>query len=169
MGLSFGGTTTNSTANASTTPTFTPQQTGLQSSLASLLQGLLPSVASGQNSPQVVGQQTQADNETNTNYNALGKRMNQFLAARGFGQSGQAGQTELQTNLAREGALGTNAANAGAEQLNLDQSYLSDALALAFNTPGSSSTGSTSGSSSGYSANASPTTGVAATLAAVGL
>jgi hypothetical protein len=78
--------------------------------------------------------------------------MNRFLASRGFGASGQTGQAGLQTELARQSALGANASSAGALQLNQNNTALSDALNFAFNTPGASNTGSAtaSGTSSNW-------------------
>jgi hypothetical protein len=152
MGLNFGGTSTNSNASAQTTPTFSTAQGGLQGALTTFLSNLMPSVTSGTTSPNVQATQTATDNQTNQNYSAIGTRMNRFLAARGFGQSGQAGQTQLQTELARQGQLGTNASSAASTQLGLDSSYLSDALAAAFAAPGSASSGSTAGASMGGAA-----------------
>jgi hypothetical protein len=130
MGLSFGGTTTDSNAKAQTLPAMNPLQGSLQQTLSSVLQSLVPAVGSGGISPNVQATQTAADNETNQNYSSLGTRMNRFLAARGFGQSGQAGQTQLQTELSRQGAIGKNASNAANSQLGLDTGFLSDALNL---------------------------------------
>jgi hypothetical protein len=72
--------------------------------------------------------------------------MNQFLASRGFGQSGQTGQAALQTELGRQGALATNAANAGANQLAQNNTTLADAMAFSLANPGSSNTGNATAS-----------------------
>jgi len=153
MGLSFGSTSSNSNATGTNTPTFSSSQSGLQSTLASLLQSFMPATGQTGLSPNVQAQETGSANTINQSYSQLGTRMNRFLAARGFGQSGQSGQTQLQTELGRQGALATNASNAAGQQLNLGSTYLSDALQLAFADPGSTSSGTTSGSSSGYGFN----------------
>jgi hypothetical protein len=118
---------------------------------------LLPSVASGGISPNVQATETASADQINKGYSGIGDRMNKFLAARGFGQSGKTGQAALQTELGRQGALAGNASNAAGQQLNLNTTYLSDALNAAFNTPGSNSSGTTSGSGSqwGFGAGAS--------------
>lgn len=152
MGLSMGGTNTSSTANASQTPSFSPWQTALQQMLSSTMSTLLPSVASGGISPNVQATETASADQINKNYSGIGDRMNKFLAARGFGQSGKTGQTALQTELGRQGALAGNASAAAGQQLNLDTTYLSDALMAAFAVPGSVNTGNTNGASSGWGA-----------------
>src|SRR5580704_815120 len=99
-----------------------------------------------------------ANASTTPNYSSLQQslqtRMNQYNASRGFGQSGQSGQTNLQTNLGRASALAGNTEAAAGQQLNLGSTYLSDALQLALASPGSTSTGTTTGSSSGYAVGA---------------
>jgi hypothetical protein len=150
MGLSFGGTQSTSNANATSTPQYSSLQSSLQSVLAPALSTLVGQTSAGGLSPNVQATETGSANQINQAYSQLGNRMNRFLAARGFGQSGQAGQTQLQTELGRQGALATNASTAAGQQLNLGPTYLSDALQLAFANPGSSSTGTTTGSGSGY-------------------
>jgi len=104
--------------------------------------------------------QTANANQINQNYSSMGDRMNKFLAARGFGKSGTTGKVQMQTELGRQGALATNASNAAGQQLQLDSGLLSDALAMAFANPGSTSTdttrniGATSGFGWGLGANA---------------
>ena len=159
MGLSMGGTNTSSTANATQTPTFSAAQTSLQGLLSGALSSLLPQVSSGGISPNVQATETQSANQINQNYSSMGDRMNKFLAARGFGQSGSTGKAALQTELGRQGALAGNASSAAGQQLNLDSTYLSDALMAAYAVPGSVNTGNTSGNSSGWGVSASGSSG----------
>ena len=149
LGLSGGATENSNSSTASKTSTYSGLQNSLQASLASVLEQLMPSVGSGTLSPNVQATETANANQINQNYSSLGDRMTKFLASRGFGKSGTTGKVAEQNELARQGALATNASNAAGTQLGLDQSYLSDALGFAFANPGYFSTGSSSGSSFG--------------------
>lgn len=151
MGLSFGGTSSNNASNSSSTPTYSGLQSGLQSTLLSALQSFLPTAATGGIGPNVSAVQTQNADTINKSYSSIGDRMSKFLAARGFGQSGQSGQTQLQTELGRQGALATNNSSAAGLQLSQNNSWLQDAFEAAFSNPGSTATGTTNGSSSGWS------------------
>ena len=167
---SQGSSVTNGTGSASSTssPTFSVGHAGLQGILSNVLSSLVPSVASGGLSPNVQALQTQSANQINQNYASLGQRLNRFLAARGFGQSGQVGQAALQTDLGRQGALANNNANYSGLQLQQNNSLLSDALQYAFAAPGSTSastTSSTGGSTWTNQANANA--GLAGALAGI--
>jgi hypothetical protein len=157
MGLSLGGTQSKSSATGTTANTYTPGQTDLQSSLMQALSTLLPGITSGATSPNVTNMQTANANQINQNYAGVGDQMNRFLAARGFGQSGSTGKAAMQTELGRQGALAQNASDASGQQLNLDQSLLSDSLLAAFNQIGNSSSqnGTSAGSNWGASGAAS--------------
>jgi hypothetical protein len=155
MGLSLGGSSSNSQGTDSSQNTYTPGQSALQDSLMQAFSKLLPGVASGSMSPNVTAMQTGNADQINKSYDAVGTRMNRFLAARGFGQSGETGKAQLQTELGRQGALGANASNAAGQQLNFDQSLLNDSLLAAFNKVGTTGSQAQSGSSSNWGASAS--------------
>jgi hypothetical protein len=93
---------------------------------------------------------TAADDATNKTDTGLTSRVNQFLAQRGFGQSGQTGQTTLQGELGRESQIGTNQAGALVNQGNQNSNNLLAALNYAFTSLGSSAAGNTSGYGSSY-------------------
>lgn len=182
MGLSLGGsssssksqtnTSNTSSSNGTQANTYSAPQTSLQDQLVSTLSSLI----TGPTSPAVTAQQTQSADQINSEYSSMGQRMTNFLAARGFGNSGQTGQAEVQTEIGRQGALANNTANYGAEGLNLFQSSLTDALSAAFKNIGSttantgSSTGQsiTTGSQSGTNWGASAGIGSSGYLQAVG-
>jgi hypothetical protein len=138
MGFSFGGSggssTTTSSQNTSGTSTatknYSADQQNLQSQLLQTLNGLITSPA---NNPQIQASQTASADQINGQYSSMGDRLNQYLAQRGFGQSGQAGQAALQTELGRQGALAQNSATYGQAGLNLMTTGLQDALAAAYN------------------------------------
>ena len=85
----------------------------------------------------------------NKTYTGIGDRMSKFLASRGFGQSGTAGKTQLQTELGRAGAIANNEASFSGLQLDQNNSFLSDMLNAAFQKMGSSFTGNSSSSGFG--------------------
>lgn len=159
MGLSYGqtsGATTGATSSA-TSGTYSPTQTGVQNQTGNLLSQDLSASANGALSPGTVAQETSADDQINTTDAGLTGRVNQFLAQRGFGPSGQTGQATLQGELGREGAIGNEAATADAQQNSMNSTNLLAALNYAFTSLGSSSAGASSGTSSGssFGANAS--------------
>jgi hypothetical protein len=154
LGGSTGGTSSSSTANSNTTPTYSQGQSQVQGLLSSLMTTLLPSVGNGSMSPNVAATTTANADQINQNYSAMGDRMNKFLAARGFGQSGTTGTTALKTELGRQSAQGANLAAGAGNQLGLDSTYLSDALQLAFANPGNTANGSTSGTGSQWGVSA---------------
>lgn len=149
MGLNVGQNSAqaNTSQTSSQANTYSGGQSALQDLITQHLSTLIPSMSSGTLSPDVQAQETGAADTINKTSASLGDRMQKFLAARGFGKSGQSGQVQLQTELGRQSALGANASAAGATQLQLNSSYLSDALQAAYAKLGSSDQGS--GSSSG--------------------
>lgn len=150
LGGSYGSSSSKSAGTSSTSNTYTPGQSALQDALMSAFSRLLPGVASGQIGPNVTAMQTQNADTINKSYSAMGDKMNRYLAARGFGQSGQVGKAALETELGRQGALAQNNSNAAGMQLNFDQALLSDSLLAAFNKVGDTSVGNSTGSSSGW-------------------
>lgn len=159
MGLSFGTTSNNSQSQASQQGTYSAGQSSLQNSLMQAFSSLLPGITSGSLSPNVQNMETANANQINQNYSSVGQKMNRFLAARGFGQSGQTGQVATQTELSRQGALGANASNASGQQLSLDQSLLTDSLLAAFNKIGTTDSQTGSGSSTSFGAQAAASIG----------
>lgn len=131
------------TKSGQDTSTYSGQQTDLQTMLSQVFASLLPSTASGGISPNVQALQTAGANSINSTAASSGDKMNRFLASRGFGQSGQVGQSQLQTELGRQSALGANASAASGLQLQQNNTALQSALNFAFANPGKSSTGST--------------------------
>src|SRR5262249_50878371 len=99
--------TSNSTSTSTSRPSYSVDQTAAQGTLWQRLQSLVQ----GSSSPDVRALQTQSADQINQGYVGLGDRMNRFLAARGFGKSGQAGSTALKTELGRQGTLANNSAN----------------------------------------------------------
>jgi hypothetical protein len=138
---STGTTSGTSTNQGSTNATYSGDQGGMQGSLASALEGL---ISNGGNSPQLQAQQTASADQINKNYANSGTAMNRFLAARGFGSSGKAGNNALQTELGRQSALAQNSASYGATALSNLNTSLSQALQFAFANPGTMSSGTTS-------------------------
>ena len=136
MGLSFGSQKSQSTATNQQDAKYSEGQTGLQDTLLSAFQSLLPGLKSGGISPNVTAIQTQNADTINKTSAGMGERMQKFLAGRGFGQSGEGGKAQLQTELGRVGALAGNNAAAGQMQLNQNSTLLSDALAAAYKAMG---------------------------------
>jgi hypothetical protein len=89
-------------------------------------------------------------NQINENSQSVGTQMNRYLAARGFGKSGTMGEAAEQTQLGRASALGANASAASGTQLSFDQSLLSDSLAAAFTSMGSTATANSQNYSNVY-------------------
>jgi hypothetical protein len=154
-----GGTNSSSTnqtgsGSSSTSTQYSPGQTALQDLLSGTFSSLIPSVASGGMSPNVQTTETAGADQINKSYSTMGDRLNRFLAARGFGKSGQVGQAELQTETGRQSALAGNYASAAQMQLNQNNTLLSDALAAAYASMGSnvnwSNVGSSNTSGSGF-------------------
>lgn len=139
-----------SNTQGSTANTYSLAQGNLQNQLMQAFTQMLGGVQNGGISPNVQAMETGNANQINQNYQSVGDQMNRYLAARGFGKSGSVGKAAEQTELSREGALGTNASNAAGTQLSFDQSLLSDSLAASFASMGTS--GSASSSSNNYTA-----------------
>lgn len=136
IGASGGGQSSSSSSTGNTQNTYTAGQTGLMQLLGNYFQSLVPSQQAGTLSPDVQAQETGSANTINKNYSSLGSRMQKFLATRGYGKSGVAGASQLQTELARQGDLAGNQANFAGIQLGQNQTQLLAALNYAFNPIG---------------------------------
>lgn len=153
IGSSTSARTGTTATSGTSTPSYSPAQTGLQNQLLTTLGDL----AGGSASPELQAMKTQSADQINQNYSGLGDRMNRFLAARGFGQSGSVGKAQLQTEVARQGALAGNESNYANLALQEQNTALSDALRAAY-IPGSTST-------SGYQVSVAPGSSLASALA----
>ncbi len=150
MGLNFGGSSQKSNATTTQQQQYTPEQSDLQSGLLNAFKTLLPGLTSGGIGPNVAKVQTQNADTINKQSTGMGAKLQQFLASRGFGQSGESGKAQLQTELGRQGALAGNDAAAGQMQLNQNSSLLSDALAAAYKSIGYTGNNTTSGSGTNW-------------------
>ncbi len=150
LGGSTGGTSSSSTANSNTSNTYSPAQTAVQNQTGANLSTDLAAAANGSLTPGTVAQETAADNQINQTSSGLTSRVIQFLAQRGFGQSGQTGQAALQGELGRESQIGSEAATADASENSLNSNNLLAALNYAFTSLGSSASGASSGNTSGW-------------------
>ena len=155
MGLNFGGTKQAANSNSSQSNTYTEGQSSIQDMLAKAFSAMMPGVTGGGITPNVAAVQTAGADQINKTSAGLGDRMNRFLAARGFGQSGDSGKVALNTELGRESALGANASAASGLQLQQNNGWLSDALNFAFSKIGGTASGSSTGNSSGWGVSAS--------------
>jgi hypothetical protein len=173
MGLSLGGSygqTTSSSTGSSTTSqknAYAPGQTAVQGQTGTTLSRDLAAANAGTLSPGTTAMETNAADQINKTSSGLTDRVNQFLAQRGFGKSGQTGQTALQGELGRESQLGTNAANFAGMQTNLNQQNLLAALNYAFTSLGT--TAASSGVSSGKGTDWGVGAGVSASVPIPGL
>lgn len=150
LGGSYGSTSSQATSSSNLNKTFSAPQTLVQNQLGGNLSNDLAAANQGTLSPGVTAQKTQAADSINTEAGGLQDRVTKFLAARGFGKSGETGKATLQGELGRQAALGNNEANFAGQQNTLNQANLLAALNYAFNSLGQSATGSTSGDSSGW-------------------
>jgi hypothetical protein len=150
LGGAFGGTSSTATGTSSTSGTYSPSQSGIQGQIGSNLSTDLTAANSGTLTPGTTAMETQAADQINKTSGGLKDRVQQFLAARGMGKSGQTGQTELQGELQRENAIGSNAATFAGQQQQLNSSNLLAALNYAFSALGSSSMGKTTGSGTSW-------------------
>lgn len=157
MGYAMGSSTqndtlTNATQNSagSNTNSYSTAQSSLQNQLMQAFASMLPATANGGLSPNVQNMETANANQINENSQSVGTQMNRYLAARGFGKSGTMGEAAEQTQLGRASALGANASAASGTQLSFDQSLLSDSLAAAFTSMGSTATANSQNYSNVY-------------------
>jgi len=185
LGGSYGSASSSGTSSASssgasnTANIYNLSQLIGQENVGSVLQNILGSLpgaiaGSGEKSPQVKALETASAGDINKAFTATGDRMNRFLASRGFGASGTAGQAQLQTELGRSAALAKNSADYGGMQMQNDLAKLQtiysptllSALNYAFNPMGASSTtygtstGTETGSSSGFKVGAGVSGGI---------
>lgn len=153
MGLNFGGGSSQSSTNQSATQnankTFSGSQTSLQDQLGTSLSKDLSATDSGTTSPGVTAEQTQSADAINKTSDGLAGRMQRFLAARGFGSSGESGKVQLGNELQRQSDLANNNANFAQVQQNANSTNLLAALNYALTNLGTTAASSTSGSSSG--------------------
>jgi hypothetical protein len=155
MGASFGGqssqeqATTSGTSTGTAAKTFSPGQSSLQTQLGTSLSRNLTAADAGTLTPGTTAMETQAADQINKTSSGLTDRVNQFLAQRGFGKSGQTGKATLEGELGREAQLGTNAANFAGMQQGLNSQNLLAALNYAFTSLGQTTAGTTSGTYSG--------------------
>lgn len=150
LGGSMGGTTSSSTGSSTTNNTYSGDQQKLQSTTGSTLENNLNAANGGVLSPGTTAMETQASDQINKTAKAGGDQVNQKLAERGFGASGQTGQATLQNELARESATGNNAATFAGQQQQMNSNNLLAALNYAFTSLGSSASGSSSGKGSSW-------------------
>jgi hypothetical protein len=160
LGGSMGGTTNSSTGSSTQSKTFDPTQDTTRGVIGTTLQNDLAASNAGTLTPGVQAMQTTSANQINQTAKAGTDRVQQMLAARGLGQSGQTGQATLQGELARESALGTNTANYAGMQSQMNSQNLLSALNYAFTSLGSTASGTSTGQSSQWGLNA----GVAAAI-----
>ncbi len=145
LGGSAGGTTSSSTGSSQTSNTYNPTQATTQGVLGTTLQNDLAAGNAGTLSPGTTAMETTAADQINKTSAAGAATTQQNLASRGFGASGQSGQASLQSELARESSLGTNAATFAGQQQQMNSQNLLAALNYAFTSLGSSASGSSSG------------------------
>jgi hypothetical protein len=154
MGLSLGGSygSSNQSATGSSTQanTYSPGQTTLQSQLGSNLSTSLSDANAGVMTPGVTAMKTAAADTINKTSGGLMDRVNSFLAARGFGKSGQTGQAALQGELGRESQLAGNEANFAQVQQGVNSQNLLASLNYALTSMGLTASGASTGSSSGW-------------------
>jgi hypothetical protein len=153
MGASFSGQSQQAqqtgTSTGTAASTFSPGQSSLQSQLGTNLSSDLTASGSGTLTPGTTAMETAAADQINKTSGGLTDRVNQFLAQRGFGKSGQTGKATLQGELGREAALGSNAATFAGQQQALNSNNLLAALNYAFTSLGQTTAGTTSGTYSG--------------------
>jgi hypothetical protein len=150
LGGSMGGTSSSSTGSSATNNKYSQDQLNLQSTTGSTLQNDLAAANGGVLSPGTLAMETQTSDQINKTAKAGSATVDQNLAAKGFGKSGQTGQADLQSELARESAQGNNAATFAGQQQQMNSQNLLAALNYAFTSLGSSSSGSSSGTGSSW-------------------
>jgi hypothetical protein len=154
LGGSYGQSNQSSTGTSNTANTYAPGQTGLQTQLGSALGANLSAAQSGTLSPGVQAQKTASADAINKTSGGTLDRVNSFLAARGFGKSGDTGKAALQTELGRQSDLAKNEADYAQVQQNLNSTNLMAALNYAFTALGQTSAGTSTGKSSGWGVSA---------------
>jgi hypothetical protein len=146
--------TSTGTSSGTQANTYGAPQTALQNRLGSSLASNLAASDAGTLSPGVAAQKTAAADSINKTSGGLLDRVNQFLAARGFGKSGTTGKATLQSELGRESQLAGNEANFAQVQQGVNSQNLMAALNYAFQSLGLtqnlSESGTSTGSSSGW-------------------
>ena len=149
MGLNYGQSSGSTTGSQSgqTAGVYSPGQTALQTQLGSSLSTNLADANAGVMSPGVTAEKTAAADTINKTSGGLMDRVNSFLAARGFGKSGQTGQAALQGELGRESQLGGNEANFAQVQQGVNSQNLLASLNYALTNMGMTSSGTSSGTS----------------------
>jgi hypothetical protein len=160
LGGSMGGTTSSSTGSSTQAKTFDPTQDYTRGVIGTTLQNNLAAANAGTLTPGTQAMQTSSANQINQTAKAGTDRVQQMLASRGLGQSGQTGQATLQGELARESTLGANTANYAGMQQQMNSQNLLAALNYAFTSLGSTASGASTGQSSQWGLNA----GVAAAI-----
>jgi hypothetical protein len=148
IGGSLGGTKSSSTGSSTESKTFDPTQQATQGVIGTTLQQDLAAGNTGSLSPGTQAMETTSADQINKTSKAGTDRVQQMLASRGLGQSGQSGQATLQGELARESALGTNTANYAGMQQQMNSQNLLAALNYAFTSLGSTASGQSTGQSS---------------------
>lgn len=156
MGLSFGGTDSQSNATSSQNQSnvYGGDQQTLQTMLGQLFQAIVPSMTSGSLTPATAATTTANADQINKNFANEGNTLQTQLAARGLSGSGLSGESTLQTELARQGAQAGNLEAGSQSQLAQNNTDLLAALQYAFNPTGSTATGTgtNTGSTSGWGA-----------------
>jgi hypothetical protein len=150
LGGSAGGTTSSSTGSSQQANVYNPTQQTTQGMAATQLQNALSAQGAGTLTPGVQAMETTSADQINKTAAGTTSRVNQMLAARGLGQSGQTGQATLQGELARESALGSNTAQYAGMQSQMNSQNLLAALNYAFTSLGSTASGTSTGKSSGW-------------------
>jgi hypothetical protein len=135
-----------SSGTSASAKTFSPQQSGLQAQIGDVLSSMLTGAGNGTISPEIQSMETNSADQINQNYSAMGKNLSNYYASRGYGTSGVSGQTQLQNQLSRQGALASNSSNYAGMQLQQNDASLLAALNYAMDPMGT--TGSTSTNSS---------------------
>lgn len=86
--------------SSTTRPSFSPVQTELQGTIGKTLNDYLTT------GPDLTPLETSGTDAINKSYKAIGDRLKQSLASRGFGNSGASGEADLATELGRAGSIG---------------------------------------------------------------
>lgn len=150
LGGSYGSSNQSATGTSTTANTYAPGQQGVQTQLGQALGQNLVASQTGALSPGVQAQKTASAGAINKTAGGTLDRVNSFLAARGFGKSGDTGKAALQSELGRQSELAGNEANYAAVQQGLNSTNLMAALNYAFTALGQTAAGTSTGKSSGW-------------------